>query len=38
MLDSWYNVEEDVRAHEGERDEAIKAIEAQETGYYNEWD
>lgn len=38
MIETWREKEEDIRAHEGERDEAIKATEAQETGYYNEWD
>lgn len=38
MMNEWYNKEEDIRAHEGERDEKIKATEAQETGRYNEWD
>lgn len=37
-MNGWYNLEDEVRAHEGECDEVIKATEAQETGYYNEWD
>lgn len=38
MLNSWYNVEEEIKEHDGERDEVIKRTEAQETGRYDEWD
>jgi len=38
MINEWYNKEEEIREHDGERDEVIKSTEAQETGHYNEWD
>lgn len=37
-METWKELEESIRAHEGERDETIKTTEAQETGYYDEWD
>lgn len=37
-MNNLYDLEEQVRAHEGERDEKIKSTEAQETGRYDEWD
>lgn len=38
MINEWYEKENEIRDHEGERDETIKRTEAQETGRYNEWD
>ena len=38
MIETWREKENEVRAHEGERDQKIKETEAQEKGYYDEWD
>ncbi len=37
-METWKELEEMIREHDGERDETIKKTEAQETGRYNEWD